>query len=263
VTNIRRSLFVMAALACAAHGTSAQQPPALPGAFSGLIISNRDSQPVPVAEVRLMLVDSTRAARNARPGAHLEIFMDSSRARLTTTDSVGAFMIRQLVPGRYMLRVRRMGYAPVEGVIAIDSASLLSVILMPETSHALATVKVTERVYDNLDKVLARTGYVSRTHMGMRAIFVDRKKILDVKAQTISDILAQYNLREGDIIFDRMPMTFGDVADYPAANIAAVEVYQHTRPVEFLRYQRAAGAPQVSSAFRPGYPLIVIWTFFP
>jgi hypothetical protein len=256
--------IVIAALACAVQGVSAQQPPALPGAFSGLVISSRDSQPVPIAEVRLMRVDSTRAARNARAGAPLEIFIDSSRTRLTTTDSVGAFLIRQLVPGRYMLRVRRMGYAPVEGVVAIDSTSLLSVIPMPETSHALATVKVTERAYDNLDKVLARSGYLSRSHMGMRAEFVDRQHIIDRREYTVRDILAHYGLYDANILFDRMPITYQDIENFSAENVAAIEIYQHGRPVEFAFYPQVPGAhPRLSSANHPVFPLVVIWTFFP
>jgi hypothetical protein len=253
-------------MTCALSDARAQQPVPVPGAFSGLVISKRDSQPVPLAEVRLTYVDSVHATHVGRVETGADIFIDSTRTRLATTDSIGAFMIRQMLPGRYMLRVRRLGYAPTEGVVSVDSASLLSLIPLEETSHALATVRINERAFTGLDKVLQQSGFNERSHMGNRSIFITRKQILERNALTIRDILSRYGFSDADVILDRMPVAFFDVENYPADNVGGIEIYQHSRPLEFARIPRAFNTDLGHigvTAYQPSRPTIVIWTFFP
>jgi hypothetical protein len=48
---------------------------------------------------------------------------DSPAARAATTDTTGAYRIAALPPGRYLLRMRALGYRPTDVAVQVDSAS--------------------------------------------------------------------------------------------------------------------------------------------
>ena len=73
-----------ALLAVAAHTAAAQGTQGAP--FKGTVASIRTTQPVPMADVRLMWVDSVHTDRT-QPGQPGELFVDTTRSRIAITES--------------------------------------------------------------------------------------------------------------------------------------------------------------------------------
>src|SRR5690348_237383 len=123
----------------------AQVPDSVPptAGLVGTIRSALDSSGVKAADIRLMFVDSARKVLSKNGLDSVEIFVDTTRSRIGVTDSVGNFSIRQLRAGRYLMEIRRIGYAPLSGVVTVDSTILSTVLTMDVVSRLLATVKVT------------------------------------------------------------------------------------------------------------------------
>ena len=241
----------------------AQQPDSAAGprgAFIGRIINAVDSTAARSVDVRLMFVDSVVTRRTSRGVDSLEVFIDSTRSRLGSTDSTGAFAIRRLAAGRYMLVARRIGFAPIQGVVKVDSGTVATVLPMNPTSRLLSKVTVTERAGNRVTEQLDRAGFVTRSHSGIGATFIDRQEILRRRPQTVADILAAYGIHGGDVILDRMPLVYEDVRDYPADLVIGVEVYRHGRPTEF---NMTRGGPLALESGAGDKVLVVIWTFIP
>jgi len=163
-----------------------------PAGFVGKIRSALDSSGVKSADIRLMFVDSARRVLSKNGLDSLEIFVDTTRSRVGITDSVGNFSIRQLRAGRYLMEIRRIGYAPLSGVVTVDSTILSTVLTMDVVSRLLATVKVTAVSNDRVKERLDRVGFLNRYHSGGAGTFIDRADILRRQPLTVADILNAY-----------------------------------------------------------------------
>jgi hypothetical protein len=233
------------------------------GRFLGHIISTIDSTPVRSADVRLLFVDSSRTVRTRRGDDSLEVFIDSTRSRLAVTDSTGGFIIRRLIEGKYLLQVRRIGFAPLEGVVSADTGAIGDVFAMEPTSRLLSKVVITEMSVDRVQQKLDRVGFVDRTHSGLSATFVDRAEILKMNRDRLEDLLSRYGIHNGDVMLDRMPLDYEDVRLYPAELVVGIEIYRRGRPTEFNMTRRGAGALAAGGQQNAARPLIVVWTFIP
>jgi hypothetical protein len=231
--------------------------------FSGRLVNSIDSTPVRSADIRLLLVDSSKVVRGRRNRDSLDIFIDSSRSRLAVSDSAGNFAIRQLATGHYIMTVRRLGFAPLDGVLAVDTGAVTALMRMEPTSQLLAKVMITEMSVDRAKQRLDRVGFVDRSHSALSGSFIDRAAISKSRHQNLDEVLADYGIHSGDVVLDRIPLDFEDVRGYPADLVLGIEIYRHGRPIEF---NGTRGGPNM---FAPGgvqnamRPLIVVWTFLP
>jgi len=260
--------FVLAGLtiAGAAHAQARDSVPAAPppAGFVGKIRSSLDSSNVRSADIRLMFVDSARkiAAKNGQDS--VEIFVDTTRSRIGVTDSAGNFSIRQLRAGRYLMEVRRIGFAPLNGVVVVDSTVLSTVLTMDVVSRLLSTVRVTAASTDRVKERLDRVGFSTRYHSGASGTFVSRADILRRKPLTVADILSTYGIHDdAEFIMDRMPVDYDLLRDYPADLVVGVEIYRHNRPTEFNGTRRGATVMSAGGMRNLMTPQVVIWTFIP
>ena len=254
---------MMAAAAAAAHAQQPDSVRAPTAAFVGRMISNLDSTPVRSADIRLVFLDSVKQVRGRNGQDSLEIFADSNRTRVAVTDSTGAFAIRRLLAGRYLLHIRRLGYEPMQGAVVVDTGTVRTTIALQVVSRVLAKVVVTETSVDKVKQRLDRDGFVQRSHLGLAATFVERPEILRARRQTVGELLSNYGIYDGSIMLDRMPFDYESVKDYPAEMVIGIEIYRHSRPTEFN------GTRSGPTAFSPGgmaasmRPLVLIWTYIP
>jgi hypothetical protein len=239
------------------------------GALIGHVVSSTDSAAAGSVELRLLFVDSSRTVKT-KHGDSLEVFLDSLRTRVAVTDSTGAFAIRRVAGGHYLFRLRRIGYQPMDGVITVGDDTLAVRFVMDVTSQLLASVRIIDTPIDAVSERLKHVGWKVRAGLGSSHTFIDRAEILRRKRDNVGDILSAYGIHDGDFLLDRMPMTYDDIREYPAELVIGVEIYRHTRPVEFAHLASVA-MPRFSvpSGGRPStmggssLPLVVIWTYIP
>jgi hypothetical protein len=246
-----------------AHAQQTDTSRAPTAAFVGRMISNLDSMPVRSADIRLVFVDSVRQVRGRNGADPLEVFADSTRTRVAVTDSTGAFAIRRLPAGRYLLHVRRIGYEQLQGALVVDTGTIRATLALQVISRVLAKVVVTETSIDKVKERLNRDGFVDRSHLGISGTFVQRADILRLQRQTVGDLLAVYGVHDGDIMLDRMPFDYESVRDYPAELVIGVEIYRHSRPTEFNGTRRGPGALSPGGQAASMQPLVLIWTYIP
>jgi hypothetical protein len=257
--------FVLAVLTVAspAAAQATDSAPSRAG-FVGKIWSSLDSSVVRSADIRLMFVDSLHTVSTRRGGDSLEIFVDTLRSRVGITDSAGNFAIRQLRAGRYLMEVRRIGYAPLSGVVIVDSTIISTLLKMDVVSRLLATVRVTAASNDRVKERLDRVGYLSRYRSGVAGTFIDRADILRRKPLTVADILSTYGIHDrAEFIMDRMPVDYDLLRDYPADLVIGVEIYRHNRPTEFNGTRRGPTIMSAGGMANLNMPQVVIWTFIP
>lgn len=218
---MRRAFIAVTALGAlvtvAASGGAQRQGAARPsGAFVGTINSATDSAPVRSADIRLFLLDSVRAVKDSAGGNSVEAFIDSTRSRLGVSDSSGLFAIWYLAPGRYMMNVRRIGFAPAEAIVTVDTSTVVYDFTMQPLSPMLARVEISASAPDRLGRRLDRIGFTTRSHFE-NGTFIKPADIAKRQALTLRDILEVYGLREtATYLFDRMPMDYTDIQDYPS-----------------------------------------------
>lgn len=232
------------------------------GRFVGTIINSVDSAPVRSVDIRLLYLDSSRTVRTAR-GDSLELFIDSTRSRLAVSDSAGRFAVRRLEEGRFLLNIRRIGFAPLQGVVNADTGAIGDVFALVPTSPLLAKVVITEMGTDRVTQRLERTGFRDRAHSGSSGTFVKREDILRLKRDNIGDVLAAYGIHSGDVVLDRMPLEYEEVLSYPADLIVGIEIYRRSRPTEFNMTTQGPNILSLDPQANVVRPLILIWTFIP
>src|SRR5262252_6443723 len=149
--SVRRFVAVSLLIGvAAAHALSAQQADsALPptGRFLGRLLNSLDSTPVRSADLRLLFVDSARRVRGRR-GDSLEIFVDTLRSRVAVTDSLGAFAVRRLATGHYLIHIRRIGFRPLEAALYVDTGAVETMMRLEPSSVLLAKVEIKEMSVD-------------------------------------------------------------------------------------------------------------------
>jgi hypothetical protein len=108
----------------------------------------------------------------------------------TLTDTTGRFYFRDLAPGPYFVRARKVGYEPVvftATLAAIDSldASVRFTALTSINTTRLDTVRTTAE-YDRMSRRLQ--GFEER-RKNIRGLFIDREEVAMRKPQLLSDLL--------------------------------------------------------------------------
>jgi hypothetical protein len=256
------SLLIGVAAANVLSAQQADSAPPSPGRFLGRLVNSLDSTPVRSADLRLLFVDSTRTVRSRR-GDSLEIFVDTARSRVTVSDSTGAFAVRRLATGHYLIHVRRIGFTPVQAALYVDTGAVVATLKLEPSSVLLAKVEIKEMSVDRAKQKLDRNGFFTRENSGLPGTFIDRAEILKRNPLNVAELLEWYGVSSGDILLDRMPFDFESLRAYPADLVLGVEIYRHGRPTEFngTRFaptMMSPGGLQASMA-----PLVVIWTFIP
>ena len=259
-------LSVGGTLAAAQQPDSTRAPApqsALRAAFIGHAINSIDNTPVRSADIRLVFIDSVRQVRGRNGRDSLEIFADSNRTRVAVSDSTGAFAIRRLAEGRYLLHVRRIGFEPLQGALVVDTGVVATTIPLQMNSRLLAKVVVTETAVDKVKERLDHDGFIERSRLGLAATFIERADILRKMPQNIGELLDTYGIHDGNIMLDRMPFDYESVRDYPAELVIGVEIYRHSRPTEFNGTRRGPGALSPGGQAAAAQPRVLIWTFIP
>jgi hypothetical protein len=108
----------------------------------------------------------------------------------TMTDTTGRFYFRDLAPGPYFVRARKVGYEPVvftATLAAVDSieASVRLTALLGVNTTRLDTMRVTAE-YDRMSRRLK--GFEER-RTTIRGLFIDRQEVAMRKPQLLSDLL--------------------------------------------------------------------------
>jgi len=265
--SLAAAAFTLAALTIATPSDGgAQTADSVPprAGFVGKVWNPLDSTGVRSADIRLMFVDSLRKIATRSGGDSLEIFVDTLRSRVGITDSAGNFAIRQLRAGRYLMEVRRIGFAPLNGVVVVDTTVVSTVLSMDVVSRLLATVRVTAVSNDRVKERLDRVGFLNRYRSGGSGTFVNRADILRRKPLTVADILGTYGIHDhAEFIMDRMPVDYELLRDYPADLVIGIEIYRHNRPTEFNGTRRGATIMSSGGMANLMTPQVLIWTFIP
>jgi hypothetical protein len=244
--------------ALAQRADSAQRAP-----FKGTVASIRTTQPVPMADVRLMWIDSVHTDP-AHPEVPGEIFVDTTRSRVAMTDSSGSFTVRNLDPGHYIINVRRLGFSPFEGMLTMDTRPVEMELALEQVMAFLPPIRITESAINKVTQRLDRVGFTSRSHMGHAARFFTRRDILDTHAITLQQLLAHMGVSRGDtFLLDRIPMEWGDLVDYPMDLIVGVEVYSRSLPVEFSMTRSGRRSFSQSPAAPLNSKTVILWTYIP
>jgi hypothetical protein len=180
-------VVICAVNAASGHTASAQQTDsaARPRTvrFTGTIASMSTTRPVSLADVRIVFIDSAHADKDD-PKELGEVFVDSSKSRIGITDTSGAFTIRNVLPGHYLINVRRLGFAPFDGVLTIDTLSVDMELTLTQIAQILPRVTISSSASNKVTERLDRVGFVSRSHMGTSGTFIDRNEILRRKRNT-------------------------------------------------------------------------------
>jgi hypothetical protein len=191
-TDTRRS-FVALAIACLLSVSAGAQQPARSDSvvarrtrLTGTVASILTTRPVPLADIRLSWIDSTHADK--------EFFVDSAKSRIAMTDSAGAFAFRNLLPGHYLVNVRRIGFTPFEGFMTVDTAAMDMELALDQVMTILPPVRITESATNKVTERLDRVGFTSRSRMGFSGSFVSRKDIIDKHPVDLQHMLIKLGL---------------------------------------------------------------------
>lgn len=262
-------VVICAVNAASGHTASAQQTDsaARPRTvrFTGTIASMSTTRPVSLADVRIVFIDSAHADKDD-PKELGEVFVDSSKSRIGITDTSGAFTIRNVLPGHYLINVRRLGFAPFDGVLTIDTLSVDMELTLTQIAQILPRVTISSSASNKVTERLDRVGFVSRSHMGTSGTFIDRNEILRRKAEYVTDILRAYGI-SSDAVFtiDRMEVDWETLAYYPIELVIGMEIYRRrgSLPVEFDRTR--GGALALGTNGSGGIPraTVLLWTYIP
>ena len=285
------ALFALAAsYAQPAHAQqidSARAPAARGARFVGQINNLTTTRPVTTADVRLMWVDSAHTEKDVSGKESSEFFIDTTRSRVGITNDSGTFAINNVLAGRYVMNVRRIGFEPVQALLTMGTSMMEMELAMTQNTPMLPEVKITESAVNRVTRRLDRVGYTSRYRMGTSGHFVDRAEILRRHPHTVTDILIGYGIGENATFYlDRMPTDWEELMSYPADLMIGVEIYRHrgavpnefnqtlgevsSRPRKsFSEPGLAASAPVSRLALGPGgsggidAPTVFIWTYIP
>jgi hypothetical protein len=256
------AILAFVAPALLARDIAGQTAPAPPGAFYGRLISASDSSTISRAEIRLLRIDSTRKAKSQFGLDSAEVFVDSGRTRVGTTDHSGEFAIRGINAGRYLMQIRRLGFLPLQGVTLVDSGIVRAVFAMQPSSRLLAGMTITETAVDKARLKLGDVGFTGRSHFS-GGQFLDRQRILERGAATVGELLRLYGVADGDFVLDRLPIRYYDIESYPVDLVIGIEIYHLSRPTEFVGRQRGSALYPEGSRIGALAPLVLIWTYSP
>src|SRR3954466_15752931 len=136
---------------------TATRPAVVPnGAFVGFLKSTIDSVPIRLADVRLFYIDSTKEITGPLGVKMLDTFVDTIRSRIAASDSSGYFAIWRLLPGRYLMNARRIGFNPVEAFVTVDSETVLHDFALQPIVAMLNKIEIHEASTTSLTRRLDR-----------------------------------------------------------------------------------------------------------
>lgn len=234
--------------------------------LTGSVASIRTTLPVRSADVRLMFVDSLHTERGSSgPG---ELFVDSTKSRLTVTDTAGKFIIRDLESGHYLMTVRRIGFSQFQGLIRVDTASVDMELAMEQVDAVLAEYNVTasSTYMDRALRALENTGFTNRAKTSGTGHFVKIDEIMKRKPTRLEDVLSSYGLTSSDIyVVDHVRASFDEIKNYPPEGVLGIEIYRNatTAPIGFQKTTkgRLAMGPGGTGGIQPKF--VVLWTYIP
>jgi hypothetical protein len=259
--RFRTAVLLLASASGAAAQSSVPQ-----GAFVGHFRSSLNSTAVQLVDVRLFFVDSTRDVTTPGGETMVDTFVDTTRSRIAATDSTGYFAIWRLKPGRYLMQSRRIGFEPIQAVVAIDSETVLHDFTMAPIAALLNKVEIREVSATSLSKRLDHVGFLKRMKFkGEQGDYVLASDFARYKPQTLRDILSRYGIfsSHADFVMDGMSLDYWDIQDYPAVLVAGIEIYRRNRPSELNRTRTGPSVLSPGGNAFVGQPLVVIWTHIP
>jgi hypothetical protein len=234
--------------------------------FIGTVNSTSTTRPVSIADIRLLYVDSVHTAKNSLGISSVDVFVDSAKSRVGITNDSGTFAIRNIIPGRYLINVRRIGFAPFEGAVTIDTAMVEMELALNQLTTELPPVRVTgvgtNRVMVRLDRV----GFISRSHMGTSGRFIDRGEILKRKPTYVTDLLQAYGIgSDASFTMDRFGTDWETLRDYPVELVIGIEIYRHrgSLPTEFDATRGGSLSMGRDGTGGASAPTVLIWTYIP
>jgi hypothetical protein len=200
--------------------------------FRGSVANIGTAHPVSMAEVRLVYVDSA-GARGAS-----ELFLDSTRTRVALTDSTGAFQIRAVDAGHYLVSVHRLGFEPFQGVLTIDTATVEMELALTPVATRLPEVRLTEKSTNRVTDRLEAVGFTRRAKSGNVLRTMDREKIVAERSPNTHSLLERWGMSAVDrFLLDGLPVDWRDLKEFPIDLLVAFEVYRSPEmlPVEFTQ----------------------------
>lgn len=244
--------------------------------FSGTIASMETTRPVTQADVRIMYIDSVHNEKSASANLAGEFFIDSTKSHVGITNDSGAFTISNVRAGHYLINVRRLGFAPFEGLLTLDTARVEMELAMTQVIPILSEVRITEKAIDRVEERLQRVGFTDHRHFEAGGIFIDRTEILRRKPTYVSDVLAVYGIRMNNASFtlDRIPVDTATLSNYPMELVIGIEIYRHRSevPIEYSRTSSGGGVGAYGNAGVRAFSrsntgiapaTVLIWTYLP
>lgn len=260
-----RTLVALLACAAAIETLPAQQADSTrrTARFIGEIRSGTTALPVEAADIRLVFVDSMKGVQDSTGARYDEMFVDSARSRVGVTNADGAFTIRGVEPGHYLLNVRRIGFHPFDGLLTIDTATVETKLVLTQVSAMLPKITINASATNTVAQRLDRMGFTTRYRMGTSGRFIQRKEILRRRPTYITEVLAAHGVRDGDVIIDRMPADWLTIQSYPADFVIGIEIYARRSlvPVEFGMTKMGSSFGEARGQSNPMRPTVVIWTY--
>jgi len=190
------------------------------------------------------------SARVPMPNVDVRAIPSAQRAR---TDSTGTFAFTGLDAGRYVLRVRRIGYAPVEWTVDVAKGGRADVQI--EMGPRLAQLDTVRVVGTRSCDAKSYEGFLCR-RTSAKGVFLDYDDIDTAQVYWSADLLRDVGgftttvtaSRDGPtripsskactiVLMNGVPTPWSSIPDAPYM-ISAIEVYKSPRdiPAEFRRY---------------------------
>ncbi len=160
------------------------------------------------------------------------------------TDDSGYFAFPSLPARQYWMEVRRLGYTPYAGLVALPSGTFAARVDLEPIARELPVV-VTTATAMYRDRMLEAGGFLLRQRIGF-GHFLDPAEIAKLKPQSVRELLAPY-LRGCTMMY--MNGHRGALPPGPTVEeVVGVEVYS-----------RSAMAPLAFINPRPDCGSIVVW----
>ena len=234
------------------------------------------TRPVTQADVRIMYIDSVHNQKSVSANLAGEFFIDSAKSHVGITNDSGAFTINNVRPGHYLINVRRLGFAPFEGLLTLDTVRVEMELAMTQVIPILSEVRITENAVNRVEERLDRVGFTIRRHTEGGGTFIDRAEMLRRKPTYIGDVLAAYGIHSNNASFllDRMPVDTSTLRNYPMELVIGIEIYRHASelPIEYSRTSSGGGTGAYGNTGSLAFSrqntgiapaTVLIWTYIP
>ena len=256
---MNKVLVSLCVLACTS--ASAQQAPLR---FTGLIASTQTTRPVGAADIRLIYVDSMKRMDAQSVGLG-EVYVDSAKSRAGITDENGNFRFAGISPGHYLMQVRRIGFAPFEGIITLDTASIEMELALDQMVAILPRMTINANAVDRVNQKLERAGFLQRSKFGS-GTYIKREDVLKQHDLFVQDLLERWGVPSNAVVtMDRVPIEWETLRDYPIELVVGVEIYRRSAAVPIEFGQTRTGANALGRNGSGGIPrvTVLIWTYIP